>query len=248
MHVMIAKPSTGPSGPAIRAFDPWTQGNPSPGKMRQLLSNDERDRLAEVATVVQFKKSDQIYSEGDPAEAVFNIISGVVKAYQQGPNGGEQIAAFLFAEDLFGLAQEGRYTTSIKVLTPITAYRIPIEALRSLLLSDAALAFHVITKLCQDLCQAQRHAFLLAKKRTLSKLAMFLQMLEQLQAAKGEATSEIYIPMDRSDMARYIGISLAALSREFRTLTTRGILQSRDRRHVKIIDHGAFYMLAGNLK
>jgi CRP/FNR family transcriptional regulator len=89
--------------------------------------------------------------------------------------------------------------------------------------------------------------FLLAKKRTLSKLAMFLQMLEQLQAAKGEATSEIYIPMNRSDIARYIGISFAALSREFRTLTTRGILQSRDRHHVKVIDHGAFYMLAGNV-
>jgi CRP/FNR family transcriptional regulator len=82
--------------------------------MHQLLSNDERDRLAEVATVVQFKKGDEIYREGDPAEAVFNIISGVVKAYQQCPNGTEQISAFLFAEDLFGLAQEGRYTTSIK--------------------------------------------------------------------------------------------------------------------------------------
>jgi DNA-binding transcriptional regulator YhcF (GntR family) len=54
--------------------------------------------------------------------------------------------------------------------------------------------------------------------------------------------------MDRSDMAEYVGISLAALSRAFRTLTTRGILQSRDRRHVKVIDHGAFDVLAGNIK
>jgi Crp-like helix-turn-helix domain len=147
-----------------------------------------------------------------------------------------------------GVAQEGRYANSIKTLTPVTAYRIPIEALQSRLLSDAALGFHVITKLCQELLQAQRHAFLLANKRTVPQLVMFLQMLEQLQAAKGDPNNEIHIPMDRSDIAHYLGISLAALSRAFRTLTTRGILQSRDRRHVKVMDRGAFDMLAYNIK
>jgi CRP-like cAMP-binding protein len=240
--------SIGTLGPAIRAFDPWVRGNPSSGKMHQLLNDDERTRLAVIATAVRFKKGVEIYREGDRAQAVFNIISGVVKAYQQGPNHTERIAAFLFPEDLFGLAQEGRYANSIKTLTAVTAYRIPVNALRSRLRADAALEFHVIAKLCQELRQAQRHAFLLASKRTLSKLAMFLQVLEQLQSAKGDATSEIYIPINRSDVAEYVGVSLAALSRAFGTLTTRGILESRDRRHVKVIDRGAFDMLAGNVK
>jgi CRP-like cAMP-binding protein len=155
--------------------------------------------------------------------------------------------AFLFPDDLFGLAQEGRYSNSIKALTPVTAYRIPVTALRSRLAADAALEFHVIAKLCQELRQAQRHAFLLASRRTLSKLAMFLQMLEQLQTARGETTNEIYLPMDRSDIAEYIGTSLAALSRAFRTLITRGILQTRDRRHVKVADRHGFDMLAGHV-
>jgi CRP-like cAMP-binding protein len=191
--------STGIPGPAIRVFDPWMHENPSARKMHQLLSDDERTRLAVIATVVQFRKRDEIYREGDRAEAVFNIIRGVVKACQQSPDGTEQIAGFLFAEDLFGLAQEGRYANSIKTLTPVTAYRIPTEALQIRLLSDAALGFHVITKLCQELLQAQRHAFLLANKRTVPQLVMFLQMLEQLQAAKGDPNNEIHIPMDRSD-------------------------------------------------
>jgi CRP-like cAMP-binding protein len=89
---------------------------------------------------------------------------------------------------------------------------------------------------------------LLANQRTLSKLTMFLQRLEQLQAAKGDATNEIYIPMNRSDVAEYVGVSLAALSGAIRTLTKRGILQSRDRRHVKVVDRGAFDLLAGNVK
>jgi CRP-like cAMP-binding protein len=245
--MMYATPQTGRPGPAIRAFDPWMKGNPSPGRMHQLLSDDERARLAVIASVARFKKGTEIYHEGDHADAVFNIISGVAKVCQRDAGGVEHIAAFLFPDDLFGLAQEGCYANSIKTLTPVTAYRIPVTALRSRLTGDPALEFHVIAKLCHELRQAQRHAFLLAGKRTLPKLAMFFQMLEQLQAARGGTVSEIYLPMDRTDIAEYIGVSLAALSRAFRTLTTRGILQCRDRRHVKIADRGRFDMLAGNV-
>jgi CRP/FNR family transcriptional regulator len=246
MHMMNAVPPSGRPGPAIRAVDLWKQGNPSSGKLHQLLSDDERARLAVISSVVRFRKGAEIYREGDRADAVFNIISGIAKACQHEAGGAGHAVAFLFPDDLFGLAQEGRYANSIKALTPVTAYRIPVAALRSRLTGDAALEFHVIAKLCHELRQAQRHAFLLASKRTLSKLAMFLQMMEQLQAARGEMAGEIYLPMDRTDIAEYVGISLAALSRAFRTLTTRGILHCRDRRHVKVADRDRFDMLAGN--
>jgi CRP-like cAMP-binding protein len=234
-------------GPAIRALDPWAKRS-SDGRMHQLLSDKERSRLAVIASIVRFKKGDEIYREDDPAEAVFNIINGVAKAYRYGPDGKEHITAFLFPEDLFGLAQEGRYANSLKALTPVTAYRIPASVLRSRLAADAVLEFHVITKLCQELRQAQRHAFLLASRRTLWKLTMFLQMLEQLQAASGGSTNEIYVPMDRSDIAEYIGTTLAAVSRAFRTLIAHGILQTRNRRHVKVINRDAFEKLAGDVK
>jgi hypothetical protein len=36
-------------------------GNPSPGKMHQLLSDEERARLAVIASVVRFRKGAGIY-------------------------------------------------------------------------------------------------------------------------------------------------------------------------------------------
>jgi hypothetical protein len=41
--------------------------------MHQLVSDDERALLAIIATVVRFKKGEEIYREGDRAEAVFNM-------------------------------------------------------------------------------------------------------------------------------------------------------------------------------
>jgi CRP-like cAMP-binding protein len=239
-------PPTNSLGPAIRAFDPWLSGNSGPGEMKQLLSGAERARLASVASTVRFPKGAEIYGAGDMADAVFNLVSGVVKASRTAGDGSEYIAAFLFPGDVFGLAAEGRYVNSAKTIMPVTAYRLPVSVLRSRLSENAGLEFHVICKLCHELRQAQRHAFLLSQHRVLSKLAMFLQMLEQLQAARGEPSDEIYLPMDRSDIGEYGGMSLGAVSRAFHTLTERGVISSRDRRHIRITDRSAFEKLAAD--
>jgi CRP-like cAMP-binding protein len=243
---MAVKRGAGVRGPAIRAIDPWVSGALRRRRTRQLLSDDERARLAVISSALQFKKGAEIYREGGNADAIFNIISGVAKVYTQGPGNDELVRAFLFSEDLFGLAQEGHYVNSAKAVTPVTAYRIPIAALRGQFSADAALEFHVIAKLCHELRQAQRHAFVLASKHTLAKLTLFLQLLEHLELAKGGPVNEIYLPMSRSDIAEYVGTSLAAISRAFRILTTRGVLQVRDRQHVKIIDRGAFEKLTSD--
>jgi CRP-like cAMP-binding protein len=241
----MPKTPTPPSGhgPAIRALDPWAS---SGGRMRQLLTDDQRARLAVMSSVVRFKKGEIIYQEGDPANAVYNLNTGVVTAFKKAPNGSEHIVAFLLADDLFGLSAEGQYTNSTRALTAVTAYRLPVTALRSRLSKDAELEFHVMCKLCQELRQAQRHAFLLSQRSAVIKLGMFLQLFEQAQIAKDESAAEIHLPMDRSDIADYIGITLAAVSRAFRTLSTRGIIRVRDRHHVRIVDRAGFESIAGD--
>jgi CRP-like cAMP-binding protein len=224
-------------GPAIWAIDPW---NPAAGGIRQMLTANERSSLAAIASIVQFRKGEIIYREGDHADAIFNIIRGAVTTYKKAPNGSEHIAAFLLSDDLFGLSEAGRYTNSAKAITHVDAYRLPVTALRSCLYKNAELEFHVICKLCQEVRQTQCHAFLLSQRRAVSRLVMFLQLIEQLQIWRGEQADEIHLPMDRSDIGEYIGTTLPAVSRAFRSLTARGIIKVRNGRHVRITDRNGF--------
>jgi CRP/FNR family transcriptional regulator len=73
---------------------------------------------------------------------------------------------------------------------------------------------------------------------------MLLELQEHLQLARGEPPLEIYLPMDRSSIAAYLGLTLAALSRAFRTLVSKQIIPSRNRHHIKILDRNAFNRLA----
>jgi CRP-like cAMP-binding protein len=228
-------------GPSIAAVALW---GASGGRRAQLLTDEERAQLSVIASIARFKKGAQIYREGERAEAVFNVVSGVVKSYKVLPDKTERIAAFLFADDLFGLAEEGHYTNAAKAVTAVTAYRIPVSALESRLRRDAALECHVICKLCHELREAQRHALLLGRKNALARVAMFVRLLAHHQSVKGESAEELYLPMNRSEIADYLGMSLEATSRSFRTLISRGILSFGNKRHVKVLNHGQLDALA----
>jgi CRP/FNR family transcriptional regulator len=87
---------------------------------------------------------------------------------------------------------------------------------------------------------------LLSQRSAVVKIAMFVQMIEQFQNARGEQTAEVNLPMDRSAIGEYTGLTLSAVSRAFRSLTTRGVIRVRNRRNVSIIDRPAFEKIAGN--
>jgi CRP/FNR family transcriptional regulator len=63
--------------------------------------------------------------------------------------------------------------------------------------------------------EAQRHAIALSSKPAAAKLASFLLMLEQHEPAE-LGHGHIHLPMTRSDIAAYLGLSLEAVSRTSR--------------------------------
>jgi CRP/FNR family transcriptional regulator len=200
------------------------------------LTDKERALVAVMSTIVRFRKGESIYEEGDSANAVFNIIAGVVKSHKTLPDKRQHIVGFLFADDLVGLAENGKYVNSAEAVTPVTMYRIPTAALEVRLRTNPSLDFFVISKLCHDLRETQRHAFLLSKQHAAAKLGLFLQMLETQQSAHGPSMGEVYLPMSRSDIGAYAGMSLEAVSRSFRALVRLGAIALRDRRHIQIIN------------
>ena len=225
-HVTMFRPNLS----AVPAWEPAT------GRRLGLFNNYERSQLADSATIVRFKKGLQIYREGQEASAVFVIVTGLVKAYKALPTSGQHIAAFFFAEDVFGLSEEGRYINSTEAVTQITAYRLSIIAVKRLLSENASIGYHVICKLCDELRGTQRHALLISRRSAVGRLAMFLQMIARCEGCNANGAGEVYLPMSRSDIADYVALSPEVASRTFRRLEKLGLIVTRDKRHVKILN------------
>src|SRR5579875_2469025 len=169
-----------------------------------------------------------------------SFAAGVVKAFRTLTDGRQRIVAFLFAEDLIGLAEEGVYVNQAEAVTAVTAYRIPLRALDNLARTDPTLDYSLLLKLTHELRAAQCHALILARHDAVGRIAMFIAMLQRLQQERGVNGDEIRLPMSRSDIADYVGMPLSTVSRSFRSLIAGNIVRFTDRRHLRIIDRARF--------
>jgi CRP/FNR family transcriptional regulator len=218
----------------------WT---PVAGTGRPLIA-ESRAMLATLAAIVRFKKGETIYQNGEKATSVFNIINGMVRCYRPSPDRKKHIVRFAFANDLIGLPENGTYVNSAEAATAVTLYKMPGTAIEARLRRHPDLDFHVIGKLFRDLRNAQDHALLLSKRRAAARLSLFLQMLEARQAEEGAGNGEVFLPMSRSDIGSYAGISAEEVSRTLRELADSGAIRFKDRRHVEVTDRTALEMIA----
>jgi len=214
------------------------------GRTVQLLSAGEIGRLAQIAAIVRFPKGARLYEEGEKADCVYNVIEGEVKMFSALPSGQYRIVAFLSAGDLLGLSENGRYVSSAQAITRVRAYRLPLTDLKKLLRSDPELEYSFLCKLCHELRVARFHTITLCRHDADGKLAMFLTELDSDHSVSKKSSAPIFLPMTRSDVAAYLGLSLEAVSRSFRKLQRDGVIRLNDRHNVEITDRARFDHIA----
>jgi CRP/FNR family transcriptional regulator, anaerobic regulatory protein len=224
-------------GPSLRAI-PFLQAATGP---IELLSEAQRQQLAAIATLQLLPARTVVYCAGAVADAVFIISRGAVKSFRDLPSGRRRIAAFLFAHDLFGLAEAGRYVNTVQAMTALTVYRLELSALAEAFRLDSELELRFLCKAVHELREAQHHTIIVGRRHAVGRLAMLLRMLER-QNTCGE--KGVPIPMTRSDIANYLGLSLEAVVRASRRLERHGIVDFVDRHHARILNRQQFDALA----
>lgn len=220
-------------GPSI-SCEPF--GSPAASADGRRLTADQRQRLAKIASAVSFKRGQLLYRQGEAATAVYNIVHGVVSVYRVLPSGRRRVLAFLFSEDLVGLAVKGRYVNTARAVTAVSGYRLPMRALDALLRRDASLHYPFFCKVSHELREAQYLAIVLARRDAVGKVGSFLHRLGQEPTATRAGNGRIFIPMSRTDIAAHLGLTLESVSRAFADLERRRIVHFTDAKHVRVLD------------
>jgi len=208
----------------------------------ELLSDAQRQQVRRLAIVHDFLARTIVYRAGSPAESVFIIGEGVVKSYRDLASGRRRIAAFFFARDLFGLAESGQYINTVQAITPVRAYEIHVDALTELFAQDPNIEAQFLWKTVHVLREAQHHNIIIGRRDAAGRLAMLLRLLRRQDPTRGHR--DIPVPMSKSDIANYLGLSLEAVVRATRRLEQQGIVEFVDRHQVRILDHSRFEALA----
>lgn len=190
-------------------------------------SVDEADlgRLDALADHIIFEGGAPLIREGDPARHVFNITSGSVRVYKLLADGRRQITGFLFAGDFLGLATGETYVFSAEAIEPATACRFGKADYRALIRETPALEAALLDRANHELAAAQNQMLLLGRKTAAERLATFLLDLPALDPSRGTAAGQVRLPMTRSEIADYLGLTIETVSRVLTRLKTSGVIR-----------------------
>ena len=192
--------------------------------------------LRSVASVIEmmgapmnFGRNSEIYGEGEPADYLYQVISGTVRTSKILADGRRQIGSFYLAGDIFGLEVDDEHTFSAEAIVDTRVLVIKRSTLFSLAARDSDVARQLWTFTGRELARVQDHILLLVKTAQERVVGFLLEM-----AARAPARDTIDLPMPRQDIADYLGLTIETVSRTLTMLENDGAIALPTSRRVTL--------------
>lgn len=214
---------------------------------RAICSAVDFDHIADLDAIVGHREMPTgrtIFEEGDSAETVFNISSGEVRLYKLLPDGRRQITGFLRPGDFLGLSSHGTYAYSAETMTNANLCVFRIGDLNKLFDAYPKVRERLLEKANDELAAAQEQMLLLGRKTAREKVLSFLLARARHEDDDGYNT-EVSVPMTRSDIADYLGLTVETVSRTFTSLREEGLIETPTPNHVVLAKLNRIEDIAG---
>jgi CRP/FNR family nitrogen fixation transcriptional regulator len=173
----------------------------------------------------------KIFGETEPADYVYKVVSGAVRAYRVLSDGRRHIGAFHLPGDLFGLEAGNKYTFSAETITNSTVLVIKRNTMTSLGAHDGDLTHQLLVFAALELDRAREHGLLLVRTAPERVACFLLDMAKRVPDAR-----KVELPMPRQDIADHLGLSVETVSRALTQLAAEATIARPTSRHIELRD------------
>jgi CRP/FNR family nitrogen fixation transcriptional regulator len=190
-----------------------------------------------IGVVRSYSRKSHIIHEDDPADRVYEVVSGTVCTCKMLREGRRQIAGFYFAGDVFGLESAQQHSVAAQAITNAKVRIIKKRALTALASSSLEVADGLLALTTQELARKQDHLLLLLSTTAEERIICFL--IEMVQRASPREDDLIDLPMSRRDIADYLGLTIETVSRVLWDFERRGAIKIKGYRAFGLRNHSA---------
>jgi CRP-like cAMP-binding protein len=205
--VTSAVTSPAPCGPAPRA-------TPRPGLASTLSGGAIR--------ILEAKE--HAFCEGDAATHVYRVEAGHVCIYRMLADGRRQVIDFAYPGDMIGLGAMREHTASAQATERTKLQCFSMAALHEISRHDAELSLKLYEAVAQELAGARDLLMTVTQRTARERLAGFLLALSRRNRRRGSNGAEIVLPMTRSDIADFLGLTIETVSRTFTKFRLEGLI------------------------
>jgi CRP/FNR family nitrogen fixation transcriptional regulator len=186
-------------------------------------SSVRRAHFPEPRPISLFSADEEIYAQGERADGLYRVAFGAVRIYRLNSDGRRQVVAFHLAGEMFGLeaGTSRSFFADALVQTGLTSVSRGDDVSPDLLM----LAL-------RSMIRAQEHLLVICRQSAVEKLIAFLLDMSDRQ----DRTDHLDLPMSRTDIGEYLGMSIETVSRSFSKLRDEGLLRLHGARSVELLD------------
>ena len=198
--------------------------------------------LAELNRISKQKSFDSgLTLVADEEEFPFfaNVLTGVVKLSKTLPDGRQQIVGLQFAPDFMGRPFQSESRMSVETASPVKLCTIPRKGFEKMLSEIPQLQQRLFRQTLVELDEARDWQVALGRKTAEEKVASFLHMIANHIPVPEEITGQVVsfdLPLTRSDMADFLGLTIETVSRQLSKLKKLDIISISHTRHIEILD------------
>ncbi|WP_414653732.1 helix-turn-helix domain-containing protein [Geminicoccus sp.] len=209
------------------------------------LDDSELGALQAIMTSTKLETHRTLVDQGQPRNRVYTLTSGMLRLYTMLPDGRRQITAFLLPGDYLGLGDEDVHDQTAEAVVDCSLCGFTVGEMEKLMDRYPRLRqrLHQMTRIA--LRQARDSQMILGRLAPVEKVASFLLVLSARAAEHGGALNPVHLPMTRTDIADYLGLTIETVSRSFTKLRVQGLIRLPDAHQVDIVDRRALTAVAG---
>ncbi len=188
------------------------------------------------------KEHSCLYFEGDEVTRLYQVITGVVRLTRLLPDGRRQVIAFGYPGDVIGFPADGRHHTDCDALVDTTLRSFKRSALEH---GDEDPDLHdaLLRAALREISAMQDHFMMLGRKSASEKVASFLAVITERHGRDLGAYRQITLPMARSDIADFLGLTTETVSRTFTLLRKSGVIALDGVHTVIVLDADALHAM-----
>lgn len=190
------------------------------------LDYERQKELFEIGKVQKWSRRQQLFRSGEPIGSIFKITSGIVAVSKMLPDGRRQILDFFMPGDLCGFLETDRhYAFDGEALAETTTCSFDRERLMNFVKRHPDVAETLHVAVAERLRRAVLHMAVLGQLTSTERVATFLCSLTAACGSRDTRSSPLVLPMNRTDIADYLGLRLETVSRAFTRLRQRRFIE-----------------------
>tara|TARA_R110002096_G_scaffold108686_7_gene237859 strand:- start:434 stop:1165 length:732 start_codon:yes stop_codon:yes gene_type:complete len=167
-----------------------------------------------------FPSDSTVLLHGEPAQAIYRIVSGTVRCCTIDAEGGRQIFSFVKKGEYLGISDIDRWHFTAESVDHVIVQVIPRMVVEQALAVNVALREELRALVRNLLVRREQQLLSLVSMRAPERLLGFL-----CDFAESRSSSDIVVlPMCRRDIGDHLGMTTETTSRAFGTLKQRGAI------------------------